>query len=186
MSPAPAHPLEEARIRVLAAADDRFYECGVAAVTVAEIRDTAGVSLRRLYGLFPTKADLVAAWLRDRHTTWLAWFANAVGEHIRAGSHPTDAVFDAVGDWLASTDFRGCAFLNTLAETASLTEEHRAIIAAHKGALADTLTDFAADPDAVAVLLDGAIVRSAALRSPEPIEAALRAARQLAPLTGAP
>ena len=46
---APTLTLDEANARILAAADQLFYPHGVTAITMADIRDSAGVSLRRLY-----------------------------------------------------------------------------------------------------------------------------------------
>jgi len=36
---------------------------------MAEIRDQANVSLKRLYGIYPSKRELVTAWLDARHVT---------------------------------------------------------------------------------------------------------------------
>ena len=51
---------ESARTQVVEAADRLFYEHGIRSVGMAQIRDASGVSLKRLYQLFPAK-DLVAA-----------------------------------------------------------------------------------------------------------------------------
>ena len=56
------------------------------------------------------------AFLERRDRRWRAWFADAVA---RLAPDPADrplAVFDALGEWFASDDFRGCAFLNAAAE----------------------------------------------------------------------
>ena len=49
------------REQILAAADELYYRKGYAAVGMDELRTAAGVSLRRLYALFPSKTDIVAA-----------------------------------------------------------------------------------------------------------------------------
>ena len=82
MSPAATLDDDTARAAVLRSADAVFYARGVAGVGMADIRDDSGVSLRRLYGLYPSKSDLVAAWLTARHTTWMEWFAGAT-ERLR-------------------------------------------------------------------------------------------------------
>ena len=83
---------------------------------MAEIRDASGVSLRRLYGLYPSKHDLVAGWLEARHTSWMAWFQAGIRAASTAGAAPVDAIFDTLAEWASTPGYRGCAFLNTAAE----------------------------------------------------------------------
>src|SRR5207302_9358450 len=52
--------------RILAAADKLFYEQGIRAVGVDTIAAEAGVSKRTLYNYYPTKDDLIAAYLTAR------------------------------------------------------------------------------------------------------------------------
>ena len=52
--------------RILAAADKLFYQHGIRAVGVDAIADEAGVSKRTLYNHYPTKDDLIAAYLVAR------------------------------------------------------------------------------------------------------------------------
>ena len=52
--------------RILAAADKLFYEQGIRAVGVDTIAARAGVSKRTLYNHFPSKDDLIAAYLNGR------------------------------------------------------------------------------------------------------------------------
>lgn len=177
-----------ARASVLSAADRVFYERGVTGTGMAEIRDASGVSLRRLYGLHPSKAELVAAWLTDRHRTWMAWFEAAVEEQSATGVEPLLAAFDAIASWSRTPGYRGCAFLNTAAEITEIDERHRAIIASHKRGLIAYLAALARDrefrsPDQLAemlaVLIDGAIVQATVLSSTEPVGAARAAASRL-------
>ena len=39
------------------------------------------------------------------------------------------ATFDALREWASSPDYRGCAFLNAIAETSEIDDAHRAIVA---------------------------------------------------------
>lgn len=188
MSPAATIDNDEARAAVLRSANAGFYERGIAGVGMADIRDDSGVSLRRLYTLYPSKRDLVAAWLTDRHTTWMEWFTSAVDRRRTVGAEPLLAVFDAVAEWAEAPGYRGCAFVNSAAEAAEIDDTHRRIIAAHKEDLLTYLSSLAADggyalPDRlgrmVGVLLDGAMVEAAVLSSCEPIAAAREAAALL-------
>ncbi len=173
---------------VLQAADLLFYERGIGGVGMDDIRDAAGVSLRRLYALHPSKRELVAAWLDDRHGRWMAWFDAAVERHVAEGVPPLLAPFDAVREWVHSPGYRGCAFINAIAETSEIDDSHRAIIAAHKRDLRDHIRLLARRgdsptpdwlPDAIAVLIDGAIVQTAIFGDDSPIEPARAAAAQL-------
>jgi AcrR family transcriptional regulator len=108
-APAPA----SARDRLLTAAAQLFQRDGILATGVDAIIKTAGVAKATFYRHFPSKDDLVVAWLRDPRTRWL--------EGVRAvtetdGAKPGAAIprfFDAVADWLATADYRGCPYLNT-------------------------------------------------------------------------
>jgi AcrR family transcriptional regulator len=188
MSPVATIDDTTARAAVLGTADAAFYERGVGGVGMAEIRDRSGVSLRRLYSLYPTKSDLVAAWLDNRHHAWMAWFTSAVERLSADGRDPLLAGFDAIAEWRETPGYRGCAFVNTAAEWAEIDERHRTIISDHKRGLTEYLVELArtaghTDPDDLgatfAVLLDGAMVTSAVLGSAEPIVLARRAAARL-------
>jgi AcrR family transcriptional regulator len=155
---------------------------------MSDVRDLAGVSLRRMYSLYPSKRDLVAGWLQDRHVRWMAWFSAAVDRRVRRGSDSLVATFDALREWSTSPGYRGCAFLNSIAETSEIDDTHRSIVADHKRALIDHLGELAARdhpnaptwlPQALGVLIDGAIVQSAVFGTTDPINAAKRAAEQL-------
>lgn len=179
MSPAATHDDAAAIGALERATDELFYQRGVVDVSVAEIRDRSGVSLRRLYSLCPSKADLISLWLRYRHTGWMTGFEARVEAELKADGDPVDAVFNALADWMTETDFRGCGFINTHAESSELTDDHRRIVRDHKAALARYLGSILTQGDAVAVVVDGAIVQAAIFRSTEPIDLARRAARAL-------
>ena len=179
VSPAATIGVDEARRRVLDAADDLFAPLGVGAVTMADVRDGSGVSMRRLYSLYPTKAELVAAWLRHRHERWLVWFDDEITRRTSAGSTATDAVFDSLADWLETTGFRGCAFINTLAEAGDLDDDVRRIIGHHKRSLVEHLARHTEHAAELGVLVDVAITRSAVLVSTEPCRIAAGIARTL-------
>ncbi len=179
MSPAATLDAAAAERAALSAADDLFYIRGVTAVTMGDIRDRSGVSLRRLYSTYPSKSDLVTAWLRDRHQRWMADFAERVEGRMRDGEEPVDAVFAALEVWMTETRFRGCGFINTHAEASALTDEQREIIRNHKAAFASYLMTLIPEGEAVAVTIDGAIVQAAIFASAVPIDHAHRAARAL-------
>ena len=188
MSPAAVLGADDADRLVLDAADALFYERGISGVGMAEIRTVSGVSLRRIYLLYPSKRDLVAAWLTDRHDRWMRWFKGTVDRRIARGSDPVLATFDALREWTKSPDYRGCAFINALAEASEVDTEHRAIVEDHKRSLIRHLAALATQTrsrhpawfaEAIAVLIDGAIVQSAVFGTDKPIIAAKKAAARL-------
>lgn len=188
MSPAATMSTDDARRSVLRSADDLFYARGIGGVVMSDIRDSSGVSMRRLYAMYPSKSELVAAWLTDRHDRWMAWFTAAVGHHVAAGADSAMATFDAIADWVTSPGYRGCAFINSLAETSEIDDTHRTIIAAHKRDLVEHLAQLAARdhpsapswfPAALAVIVDGAIVQCTIFASTDPLDAARSAVHQL-------
>jgi AcrR family transcriptional regulator len=63
-----------ARDKVFEVAADLFYRKGVRAVGVDEIVKTADVAKISLYRSFPSKDDLVVAYLEDRNASfWRQW-----------------------------------------------------------------------------------------------------------------
>jgi AcrR family transcriptional regulator len=188
MSPAATLSTDDARRSVLRAADELFYAHGISGVVMSDIRDASGVSMRRLYTMYPSKSELVAGWLTDRHETWMAWFASSVERHVASGADAVLATFAAIADWVTTPGYRGCAFVNALAEASEIDDSHRTIIAAHKRDLLEYLAHIAARdhpdaprwlPAALAVIVDGAIVQCAIFASTEPLDAGRAAVRQL-------
>lgn len=157
------------RERILEAASDLFYRHGVRGVGVDTIIERADVAKMTFYKHFPSKDDLVVAWLNRCDAGWRDWFQQAV--ESRASDPPARllALFDVLGEWLAGEGFRGCAFLNTMIEVAD--REHPAHRAAreHKEMVEVYVRELArqarlADPAAIArqfmLIVDGAILRA--------------------------
>jgi len=158
-----------ARDRILDTAKRLFYRDGLRATGIDRIVAESGVAKMSLYRHFPSKYDLIAAFLDWRHDHWTAWFTAAVDTRIARGERLA-AVADVLGEWFAQEDFRGCAFINAVAETGATDDpRHREQAVRHKRDLERYLADLAtrlglAAPDQVAeeVLLcvEGMIVRA--------------------------
>ncbi|WP_343234989.1 TetR/AcrR family transcriptional regulator [Streptomyces sp. SID10853] len=100
--------------RIVAAAEELFYNRGITAVGVDLIAEHSGVTKRTLYNQFGSKDHLVAAYLTGRDQRWRSLVRAAVD----ACDSPADAVtapFEALRAW-SRTNSRGCAFINALAE----------------------------------------------------------------------
>jgi AcrR family transcriptional regulator len=104
-----------ARERLLAAADELFYEQGVHSVGIDKVIERAGVAKASLYNTFGSKDELVRAYLEGRHERRQARVLREIAQH----DVPRDrvlAVFDAMIAITELPGFRGCAFLNASAE----------------------------------------------------------------------
>lgn len=163
----------EARVRLLEAAGALYYSRGIHQVGIDEVRDRAGVSLARLYRLYPSKQHLVAAYLRARDERWRARLATFVEESAPEGAGSRArllAVFDWLAEWFADPDYHGCAFINAWGELGGVDELVAAAVREHKEHVRDYLVGLAddyADPVAVAeqlqTLVEGAVVVSSIL-----------------------
>jgi AcrR family transcriptional regulator len=103
------------RERLLAAADELFYNEGIHTVGIDRIIDKAGVAKGSLYYNFDGKDDLVRAYLLGRHASWSA----EVDRAVAASTTPEEkvlSVFDTLGALFSKPDFRGCSFMNAVAE----------------------------------------------------------------------
>ncbi|MCI2416427.1 TetR/AcrR family transcriptional regulator [Saccharopolyspora sp. K220] len=105
------------RERILTTAYDLFSRRGIRAVGVDEIIARSGVAKATLYRHFPSKNDLVLAFLDDRERRWTRGVVEA-GARQRAET-PLErllAVFDVFDSWFHHADFEGCSFISVLLE----------------------------------------------------------------------
>ncbi|MBC6457865.1 TetR/AcrR family transcriptional regulator [Actinomadura sp. HBU206391] len=191
---------EEAVQRLLDAAEALFYARGVQAVGIDEVRSTAGVSLTRLYRLYPSKQHLVAAYLRRRDERWRADLAGHVAAQTAGpAAGPADrllAVFDWLEGWFRGPDFHGCAFINAFGELGAADDLIAGVVREHKSLFRDYLAglagDLAADDpaivDQILLLAEGAMTTAAITGGPEIAHRARAAAATLlgTSLTDAP
>ena len=116
----PSGEKSEMKERILKTADRLFYLQGIRAIGVDTIAAEIGISKRTLYNHFPSKDALIEAYLQRRF--------------IRPPSEPAPsattalaqilATFDSLERRFASSGFRGCPFVNAVAE---MGEEDRAV-----------------------------------------------------------
>jgi AcrR family transcriptional regulator len=175
---------ETAQARVLGAAGELFYGRGVQSVGMDEIRSASGVSLKRLYQLFPSKGDIVEAYLRTRDARWRA----ALAEYVEAQPAMVriPAVFDWLYQWFGEPDFRGCGFINCFGELGSISPAVADVARAHKEAFQEYLAGLVAEAGGppelaghLALLAEGATTTAAISGSAEPARQARDAARVL-------
>ena len=119
---------ESARDRLLTAASNLFHEGGIQATGVDSIIEAAGVAKATFYRHFPSKVDLVVAWLRDPRTRW---FERAQAQARASGVGPRDEIvlfFEAVAEWLEAEKYRGCPYLNSSVEITDPADPARLVI----------------------------------------------------------
>ena len=121
----------EARERLLRTASAIFYAKGINAVGVEEIVSEARVTRATFYRHFPSKEDLIVAYLK------------AADEHIRAQVHAITerrqpapdtirAIAGFVVDQIKSPGFRGDAFLNAAAEYPDANSRVQHVVLGHR------------------------------------------------------
>jgi AcrR family transcriptional regulator len=107
----------DARERILATAYELFSRRAIRDVGIDEVIERAGVAKATLYRHFPSKDDLVIAFLERREERWtLAWVE---AEARRRGDTPEDqllAIFELFDEWFHRDDFEACSFVNVLLE----------------------------------------------------------------------
>ena len=172
-----------ARERIVETAMRLFYRDGLRATGIDRLIAESGVAKMSFYRHFPSKADLVCAFLEERHTRWFRWFDAAVAEAATDGGGHLVATAAALETWFGDVEFRGCAFINAATELADPASRERQIAAAHKRdlevrlvalAAADGCSDPAEAGRLALIIVEGAIVRAQMTGSSAPARDARR------------
>ena len=106
-----------ARERILDTAYELFSRRGVRDVGIDEVIERAGVAKATLYRHFPSKDELVIAFLELREERWtLGWVeaeASDAAPRPRSSCSRSSTLFD---EWFHRDDFEACSFINVLLE----------------------------------------------------------------------
>jgi len=105
-----------ARQHILEVANDLFYREGIRAVGVDTIVERSGVGKATLYRHFPTKDALIAAYLEERDRLYWKQLNEVIAQHEGSPRAQLLAVVDRVVERMKEPTYRGCVFLNALAE----------------------------------------------------------------------
>ena len=111
----PRRPVAGAREQILDVAGALFYARGVRAVGMSEIVDAAGCGKNLLYAHFPSKTDLVAAYLERFRARREQTADRVVGEHDDPAAQLVALTAEVAGR-VGAPGFRGCALRNHLVE----------------------------------------------------------------------
>jgi AcrR family transcriptional regulator len=182
-------PAPSPRERILLTAHDLFYRDGLRATGIDRIITESGVAKLTFYRCFPSKDELIRTFLDYRHERWMAWFVDALGRHGAVAGGGLAPLVPALGEWFADPLFRGCAFINAMAEVGTALPGVANIVQNHKQDMQQVIAGLLpagarqqALASAAAVAVDGAIVRAQMQGS----EAALAGLRLLLDALGAP
>ena len=132
-------PAPDTRERILEAADRLFYEVGVHAVGTQQIIEDCGCGKNLLYREFPSKDDLVGAYLERRQDVWRHAVEEATAPLADDPAGQLIAIVNLAADQVRSRDYRGCPFLKAHAEHAELDHAGQRIPVLHQRELNDQL-----------------------------------------------
>src|SRR3981081_2632882 len=178
MAPLPEKP--DMKERILETADRLFYLRGIRAVGVDTIAAEIGISKRTLYYHFPSKDALISAYLARR-------FVQARSSE-KPPAEQILGTFDSLERRFASKDFRGCPFVNAVAELGAEDRAIKKIATAFKESRRVWFRDLlkqldVANADDLAtqltLLVDGSIAQDLVRDDPSMARAAKQAARVL-------
>ena len=177
-------PAIDVRDRILDTASRLFYERGVRAVGVDLVVQEAAVAKTSLYRYFPTKDDLVVAFLEREDVEFWAHWGSVAKQFPDDPAGELDAHMRWIGARLARSNYRGCPQINVAAEFAEQGHPARLVSRRHMQALRSHLLELAKRLNVprpkqlaaqLAVLVNGAFV-SSGLLDPEEATGVLRAA----------
>ncbi len=176
----PPKPERSARTRLLAAANELFYEEGVHTVGIDRVIERAGVAKASLYSTFGSKEELVRAYLQQRADERRLRMSARIAQH----ASPRDRIlslFDDLGERTADPSYRGCAFINATAEGPRGSTKVTQVCTDSRAWVRELLVELARDAGArdpetlgrqLVMLYDGAAVAASMERD---LEAAARA-----------
>ena len=176
----PATEKIDMKERILQTADRLFYLQGIRAIGVDTIAAEIGISKRTLYNHFPSKDALILAYLERRLVQPRASDESPLEQIL--------GTFDSLERRFAAKDFRGCPFVNAVAELGPKDKAVKKIATAFKESrrlwFRDLLIELGvADPEALAtqltLLVDGAIAQDLVRDDPAMARAAKQAATVL-------
>ncbi len=156
--------------RILETASRLFYAQGYNATGINQILDEAKVAKASLYKHYGSKDEVGIAYVKAAREDWFNAL-NSFLEKKTTSSEKLFACFDFLERNLRINDFKGCRFINLLAEISGQNAEIRKEIVDHKTTLraffknlvTDIITDKATASqiaDSIFILFEGAVVES--------------------------
>lgn len=135
--------VSEARARLLSTATRIFYTEGIHSVGIDRIVSEAKVTRATLYRHFAGKEELVLAYLNLADQGIRGQVAAALASSDAAPDQ-VRAVARSITEGIQSPGFRGCAFLNAVAEYPDASHPVHQAVLAHREWFLNTVTDLLA------------------------------------------
>ncbi|GAA3623476.1 TetR/AcrR family transcriptional regulator [Kineosporia mesophila] len=120
------------RERILDAAEELFQSEGIMRVSVQAIADRASTTKMAVYRHFETKDELVAEWLRILAADYQAAFDRVATDHPGRPKAQIFGLAQFIAAGLPGISYRGCPFINSLAELPDRSHPARQVIEKHK------------------------------------------------------
>lgn len=114
----PATPDAGVRERIMDTACRLFYQEGIQAVGVQRLIEEAGVAKASLYAHFPSKDDLVVAYLDRKGAAWRSAVQQLLDNPRLSAKKKLLKIFDLAVEMVEAPGFRGCPYQNAGAEVA--------------------------------------------------------------------
>jgi len=182
-----ADTTQSAREQLLDTAARLFYQHGYRAIGVDTIVAESGVGKMTLYRHFPSKDDLIVAYLKDSNEGFWAWF----NEATQFARHPREqlvAFFLALEKLAKKPTCYGCPFLNVATEFPERDYPGHQVALEHKQAVRARFRELAQQAgarspellaDQLFLLMDGAFMAARMFGVRNPAAGVAQAARTL-------
>jgi len=139
-------PAADPRERIERTAYELFSRHGTRAIGVDTLAERAGVAKMTLYKHYPSKEDLVLAFLRRREEIWTrTWLQNALRERSRPPAERLLGIFDLFDGWFRRSDYEACSFLRTLLEHSDAKHPVRVAVRGHLDAIRSLLIELGSE-----------------------------------------
>ena len=171
------------RERILQVAADLFYRQGYTQTGINQIIAEADIAIGSLYKHFPSKSDLLVAYLEMKENEWLEDFE----KFCKGTDNPKELIIKYVDfriEHQQNTAFCGCPFIKIMSQLDTTDDKVQQIVEAHKSKQKALLYSFFKQiPDIGSwdkkqlsenffVLVEGAIVTTTILRNTQALESA--------------
>lgn len=162
------------RQHILEVASTLFYQEGIRAIGVDTIVERSGVGKATLYRHFPTKDDLIVAYLEENDRRFWSRFNKVVTSCEGKPAEQIVALFETLIKRLLKPDFRGCPFLNARVEFPNIDHPAHKFAIKHERELQESLSHLsqqagARDPEQLAnqlmLIINGAMVSTSLLNA---------------------
>lgn len=183
----PGNPRE----KIMSTAARLFYEQGYNSTGINQVLEEAGVAKASLYTHFGSKDELGLAYLKEASREWFAAISKAVEKAGTPGERLL-AAFGFLEQHLPRQTFRGCKFMNMLAEVDASGRALQQQVLEHKQQVRQLIAKLVAAAlpekarkqaavlsDTCYLLFEGAIIESKIHRDIWPVKAAMKAVTAL-------